>query len=269
MQHGERMNYVMEVGPLRDGPWVLFSVDERLQVHLCVSVNRDVAIAEVARELAGRPTQCCSSLRVEGAALGWVPAPPPKKVLEIAAVSCVNVENFETFGARYLYPPYLDAWLRACSAYQGEKPWRRLRRGRRLLDVHFDGALQGRRVVAVFGDDQRSSIIIGDSLEAFEDESGPLELPGNCLAQLVWRDAPGTAELVAQVYDRAFVPTVFRLEKGQLTSIGEAELIQLTGITAAIASFSRQREYGRSVVEGLETIVLPFDVVPVGRKLAS
>lgn len=252
------MNYVMEVGPLASGEWVLFCVDERLQVHLCAADQRDVAVADMVRHLAGRPAHCCDSLRSVGEAHGWVPAPPSQLVLEIAACSAVSVDNRASFGGRQPFPPYVDAWLRGCAMFLGAKPWARLRRGRRGIDVHFDGALRGRKVAAVIGDERRSSLFIADSVDALLDESGLENMPRDCLAVILKSEPSAVGQALAHVYHRPFTPRLLRIRDGALSAIADDELLMLTGVLAAVASLCRQRSHGRAVVEGIETIVLPL-----------
>lgn len=265
------MNYVMEVGPMTNGVWVVFSVDDGAdpKVELSAATNRDAARNELASLLRGQPARCCSSLRAFGKAHGWIPAPPHRLAHEIAAWAAVCGENMTMLDG-LPDPRLIDAWLRACARYLTAKPWEHLRGvRRRVIDVHFDGSFQGRRTAGVFGDQHKQRIVLADSLESLLDERGPMGVPADCLSQILHGDAAATSEAIAQIYERTFVPRLVGLRKGALAPLSDGELLMLTGVTSALASLCEHHTWGRSEVLGMETLVLPLELEPIKTRLAS
>lgn len=268
------MNYVMEVGPLPDGEWLVFSVDDSDEklVELVVGIDRDQTRNELASLIAGIPAQCCSTLREFGAAHGWIPGPPHTLAREIAAWAAVCVENFQALAGIQPDPRLIAAWLRACSTLLAAQPWEQLKsRRRRILDVHFDGGMRGRKSLYLYGDEKKYRLLLGDSIDALLDEGGPLGLPSNCLTQIIYVEPGPTPSAIADVYERSFVPRVLRFERGALTPLKETELVMLTGIVGALASLCMHRGYGKSEAFGVETLVLPhsFERGEEKRRLAS
>jgi hypothetical protein len=267
-----RMNYVMEVGPLADGVWVVFSVDDSGEPHveLSAGTDRDGVRNELASLIHGRPARCCSSLRAFGKPHGWIAAPPHRLAREVAAWAAVCGENMLMLAGMLPDPRLIDAWLRACSSYVAAKPWERLRGVRqRVIDVHFDGSVQGRRTVGVFGNERKQRIVIAESLEVLLDESGPLGVPGDCLSQVLYSEPGATSEAIAGIHERTFVPRLIGVRGGQLTPLSEGELLLLTGVTSALASLCAHRSFGRSEMLGLETLALPLELEPSRHRLAS
>lgn len=257
------MNYVMEVGPLADGEWVLFSVDDEdgQLVELCASLDREKARAELALLIRGKPAQCCSSLRSFGEAHGWVPAPPHQLAREVTAWAAVCIENFTMLGGMQPDPRLIEAWLRSCANYLAAKPWEHLRGlRRRLLDVHLDGAIKGRKAVCLFGDEKKHRILIADSVETLLDDGGPMGVPSNCISQVIYSERGATSDAIGQIYERPFVPRLLCTQRGELATMAEPDLVLLTGVASAVASLCEHRTYGRSEVLGLETLVLPLSL---------
>ncbi|MFT3711248.1 MAG: hypothetical protein QM817_26760 [Archangium sp.] len=252
------MNYVMEIGPLLGGKWVVFSLDENRQVHLCASDSRDTALSDVLQQLGGAPAHCCSSLWPLGEQHGWVRAEPPRIAQQIAAVMAASIENF--LPHRPLPPPpMVDAWLRACAALVTASPAKHFTAKTRALDVHFDdGTKTARKLVGVLNRAEQPGLVITDSLEALLDERGTDGLPPNCLMLGLSLAPSPTALAIAQVYPRTFAPRLLRYRNGEAARIEDDELRELTGVLHAIAALCANRTgVGRAVVDQLEVIVLP------------
>lgn len=252
------MNYVMEVGPLLGGKWVVFSLDERRQVHLCASDSRETALADVVQQLGGAPAQCCSSLWPRGETHGWERAEPPRIAQQIAAVMAASIENF--LPHRPLPPPpMVDAWLRACTSFVLASPAKYFGAKMGVLDVHLDdGARASRKLVGVLNKPERPGLLIAESIESLLTDCGTDGLPRNCLMLGLSLLPSPTSLAISQVYQRTFAPRLLRYRNGETARIEDDELRELTAVLSSVAALcTNHTGIGRAVIDQLEALVLP------------
>lgn len=256
------MIYVMECGPVnhrgRDG-WLVFALDlTNDQAKVRVLPRRKQARRELLAVLAGAPASCCASLADFGRQHGWKMAPPPERVLKLAAQTLVGLENEEALGMA-AYSPIADAWLRACTAYYEVAPWNSFSI-RQPLTVTFTKEKPDTRVLAVGGSAglPPSLIVLPDAAAYFRfRDSGVPDFEDAFI--MGFDDFPSAmSDAVRLAYGTAFHPVVLRLRQSKPALISPDDLLHLACALAATASLATGRPVGRAVIDRLEAIVLPL-----------
>lgn len=260
------MIYVMECGPVLQGAletWVVFSLNLSTRGVTChLASRRDDARQATAAELIGATVGCCASLGTFGREFGWRVKPTPATVRDLACVMMVGVEHQITLGP-LAFSPLTEAWLRACAGFLDTAPWKRLT-VHDGIDAHFEGGVQGSRVLAVTGAGRvPPGLVMLPDRAAFEraQTSGPHELEDAIILTLGSEHSAITTVLKSN-YDRAFHPLLMRLQHGKLARLTEDDFKLFIAALAAMTSYGTGRPSGHARVDDVEATVMPWGTAP-------
>ncbi len=254
------MDYVMECGPVFHAghkSWVMLTLESTTRrVRLRIGPSREAERRGVASELAGLPAECCPSLARFGAKHGWKERPVPNEVHALTAVVLVGLEQEPILGL-LAFSPQAEAWLRSCAMFLETKPWLKFSSYAPLM-ITFGGELT--RVLAVGGAGRLPpSLVMLPDHDAFQRAHGRADEALDDAVIISLGDSAGLAsERLELAFGQSFHPRMMRLRNGAPSQMTELDLQQFTAALAAVTSLACQGTIGRSVVNGLEAIVVPW-----------